>query len=278
MADAAGGGIDTCMAKPVLREAIPLYHQIFLALRDEILSGARPFGAAMPTEQELGAIHGVSRITASRALDELAEHGLVERRRRIGTRVSFRAPAALIEGNIDQALESLIAFGRGTRVRVVELDEVPATMPVAGALAIDVGAPVLRALRIRIAASVPPGAAEELVPLGAIESFVPAHLGLALTRGSLTETPILELIRRAGHDIGAGRQTILAMPADPALAAMLGTEARAAIIRIDRIVCDRTGRPLLFTIARYRGDRYRLSLDFHGDAQSTLASAASRSE
>ena len=268
MADAPAGGIDAPMAKPAQREAIPLYYQIFLALRDEVLSGVRPFGAAMPTEYELGGLYGVSRITARRALDELAQHGLVERRRRTGTRVSFRAPAALIEGNIDQALESLIAFGRGTRVRVVEFDEVPAATPVAEALAIETGAPVLRALRIRLAAS---------VPLGAIESFVPAHLGLSLTRRSLTETPILELIRRAGYDIGAGRQTILAMPADRTLAAMLETEPRAAIIRIDRIVGDRRGRPLLFTIARYRGDRYRLSLDFHGDAQLAVASAASPS-
>jgi GntR family transcriptional regulator len=269
LADAAEHGIGSIMTNNGVRDAIPLYHQIFLTLRDEILSGVLGFGAAVPTEQELGGMHGVSRITARRALDELAQHGLVERRRRIGTRVSFRAPTAPIEGHIDQAVESLIAFGRGTKVRVIELGEVAAAAAVATALKIAAGAPVLRALRIRLA---------DDAPLGAIESFVPADIGVTLSRATLTATPILELIRAAGHTIGAGSQVISAVPADPTLAALLGTEARAAIIRIDRVVENAHGRPLLFTSARYRGDRYRLSLDLHGAGQPAPAAAISASE
>jgi GntR family transcriptional regulator len=252
------------MAANGMRDAIPLYHQIYLGLRDEIVSGERGFGAAVPTEQELGAIHGVSRITARRALDELAQHGLVERKRRVGTRVAFRAAAAPIDGHIDQAVESLIAFGRGTQVRVIEFGEAAASAAVAERLALDTGARVVRALRLRSA---------DGAPLGAIESFVPAAIGAALSREALTTQPLLELIRAAGHAIGAGSQIVSAVPADPALAALLETEARAAIIRIDRVVRDTDDRPLLFTSARYRGDRYRLSLDLHGGAQHAIAAA-----
>jgi GntR family transcriptional regulator len=70
--------------------AVPLYHQIFLMLRDEIISGRHAIGSTMPTEQGLALAHDVSRITARRALDELAQHGFVERRRRTGTRVGAR--------------------------------------------------------------------------------------------------------------------------------------------------------------------------------------------
>jgi GntR family transcriptional regulator len=262
-------GIGTGMTRTAVRDAIPLYHQIFLSLRDEILSGARPFGSAVPTEQELGEIHGVSRITARRALGGLAQHGLVERRRRIGTHVSFRTPAAPIEGHIDQAVESLIAFGRGTQVRVIDLAGMEATAATAAALDIAVGAPVLRALRVRLI---------DNAPLGAVESFVPANIGIALDRAALTERPLLELIRAAGHAIGAGSQVISAAPADAALAALLEIEPRAAIIRIDRTVRDSAGRPLAFTTARYRGDRYRLTLDLHGAAQQAMAAAISASE
>ena len=252
------------MATNGTRDAIPLYHQIYLGLRDEILSGERGFGAAVPTEQELGAIHGVSRITARRALDELAQHSLVERKRRVGTRVCFRTPTAPIEGHIDQAVDSLIAFGRGTQVRLIEFGEVAASGVVTERLALDTGARVVRALRIRLA---------DDAPLGAIESFVPAAIGAILTREALATEPLLELIRGGGHAIGAGSQIISAVPADPALAALLETEARAAIIRVDRVVRDTAGRPLLFTSARYRGDRYRLSLDLHGGDQHAIAAA-----
>ena len=256
------------MAVNGARDAIPLYHQIFLGLRDEILSGERVFGAPLPTEYELSAIHGVSRITAGRALNELEEHGLVERRRRIGTRVSFRPPAAPIEGHIDQAVESLIAFGRGTRVRVIEFGEVAAGAVVAARLNLPTDAPVLRARRVRLAND---------APLGVIESFVPQAIGMALDRESLTTQPLLELIRAAGYKIGTGSQVISAMSADPPLAGLLEIEARAAIIRIDRVACDTDGRPLLFTSARYRGDRYQVSLDLHGSSQQAITAAISSS-
>lgn len=250
------------------RGAVPLYHQIYLELRDEILSGARTFGMPVPTEQELGTAHGVSRITARRALEELAQHGLVERRRRIGTRVAFRTPTAPIEGHIDQAVESLIAFGRGTQVRVIEFAEVAADAPTAALLERETGTPLLRALRLRLL---------DDAPLGVIESFVPVDLGIAIDRAALTLRPLLELVRASGHIIGAGRQTVAAIPADPLLATLLGVESRAAILHVGRVVHGTDGRPLLFTSARYRGDRYRLSLDLHGSGQPTSAAIAASS-
>ena len=37
--------------------------QVYLVLRDRILSGAAAFGARLPTENELASTHGVSRVT-----------------------------------------------------------------------------------------------------------------------------------------------------------------------------------------------------------------------
>lgn len=236
--------------------AIPLYQQIFLALRDEIVAGRRPFGAPVPTEFELMAQYGVSRITARRALEDLAAAKLVERRRRVGSRVIFRASPP-VDANPDQAIESLIAFGRDTQVRVIEIGEVAADARTAQRLALAEGTALLRALRVRYQGD---------APLGAIESFVPAAAGLAITRDLLTRMPLLEIVHGSDHAIAAGSQTISAVAADPDLAARLETEPRAPIIRIERVVRDAAGVPLLLTIAQYRGDRYRLQLDLQGGA------------
>lgn len=240
---------------------IPLYQQIFLALRDEILSGQRGHGSMLPTEHELVARYGISRITARRSLDDLAENGLVERKRRTGTRVIFHAPEAPIEANIDQAVESLIAFGRRTKVEVISFALEPVAPDMAALLGLDVGATIARALRIRYL---------ENTPLGAIESVVPERFAAGLTGRALTTTPLLELIRSSGHAIGGGTQRVSAVVADPALATLLRVEPRAAIIRIDRIVRGPDGVALLATTAKYRGDRYHLLVDLNGPFRSSI--------
>src|ERR1700743_2168118 len=114
--------------------AIPLYHQIFLQLRDEILSGQRGFGSPIATEKDLSQTYSVSRITARRALAELAQNHFVARKRRVGTTVIYRAPAKPMEANIEQAVDSLLELGRTTKVRVLMLREELASPSVAEAM------------------------------------------------------------------------------------------------------------------------------------------------
>ena len=46
-----------------------------------------PHGAMIPTEEELAAEFGCARATVNRALRDLAQSGVLERRRKAGTRV-----------------------------------------------------------------------------------------------------------------------------------------------------------------------------------------------
>lgn len=234
--------------------AVPLYHQIFLQLREEITSGERAQGSRMPTEQELAASFGVSRITARRALAELAETNLVARKRRVGTTVIFEPPARPIEGSIDQAIESLLTFGRSTQVKLIELGEAPARTPISDALGVEPGTPVIRVVRVRWL---------DGEPLGHLVSYVPTDLGKHITRSGLRSTPILELIEQAGVRIGGATQTISATLADAALAATLAVEIGAPILRVSRTVTDDAGHPVQHILAQYRPDRYQIRLDLH---------------
>ena len=56
-------------------------------IMDRITHGVYPPGSLIPTEQEFAAEFGSARATVNRALTSLAERGVVERRRRVGTRV-----------------------------------------------------------------------------------------------------------------------------------------------------------------------------------------------
>jgi GntR family transcriptional regulator len=235
-------------------QPVPLYHQIFLQLRGEIESGQRGTGSRLPTEQELSQNFGVSRITARRALDELAQIGLVARKQRIGTIVTFQPPAKPIEGDIDQAMESLIAFGRATQVKLIELDTVPAAPPISEILDVPVGTLLRRAVRIRWS---------DGEPFGHYLSHVPDALGVKLTRATLAKTPMLALIKEAGIRIGAADQVITATLADAGLAAMLRVDIGSPLLRVSRIVYDTDKRPIQNIQAHFRPDRYQIRLDLH---------------
>jgi len=66
---------------------LPKYRQIYNALRGDIVAGAVKSGERLPSEAELVKTFGASRITVSRALRDLQQAGLVERRAGSGTYV-----------------------------------------------------------------------------------------------------------------------------------------------------------------------------------------------
>lgn len=69
-------------------QPIPIYFQLKTLLLEEILSGRYGPEDRLPTEHELCARHGISRTPVNRALSELADEGMILRRRRHGTFVN----------------------------------------------------------------------------------------------------------------------------------------------------------------------------------------------
>lgn len=69
-------------------QPIPIYFQLKTLLLEEILSGRYGPDDRLPTEHELCDRFGISRTPVTRALTELAEEGVILRRRRIGSFVN----------------------------------------------------------------------------------------------------------------------------------------------------------------------------------------------
>lgn len=75
-----------------------LYQRILSDIRGRILSGEWPPGYRIPFEHELSAEYRCSRMTANKAMSELARTGLIERRRRSGSFVRRpQSQAAILE-------------------------------------------------------------------------------------------------------------------------------------------------------------------------------------
>jgi GntR family transcriptional regulator of arabinose operon len=86
----------TPVASP--KSMIPKYQQVLDALRGEILSGGYRQGEKLPSEMELGKRFGASRITIGRAVRELGDLGLIERRAGSGTYVRAAKSSGLTFG------------------------------------------------------------------------------------------------------------------------------------------------------------------------------------
>lgn len=93
------------------RGAKPLYAQLYDILLARLKNGAWKKNDVLPTEAEFEELFGVSRITARRALAELAAKGLVKRQAGIGTMVistsekqNMKARVCLVDGQQQQPI------------------------------------------------------------------------------------------------------------------------------------------------------------------------------
>ncbi len=231
----------------------PLYHQIYLILKGQITDGVYGTDARLPSEQDLMERFGVSRITAKRAMDELAAEGLVVRERARGTRVIYQPPSAPVASSVEGLLENLIAMGLETSVKLLEFGYLPATNPVAEALEIKNGAEVQRAVRVRYL---------DDAPFSYLTTYVPSALGRQFSAEELSSLPLLSLLERCGIKVDSAAQTITATLADHVVAKCLDTDPGAALMKISRVVHDQNGTPVEYISALYRPDRYqyRMSL------------------
>ena len=90
---------------------LPLHEQLAGALTAAIRDDRLPPGTVLPPEPALAQLLGVSRQTVTRALTTLTRHGLVTRRRGIGTFVSEPTIEQPLEG-ICSVIRTLIAQGQ----------------------------------------------------------------------------------------------------------------------------------------------------------------------
>lgn len=231
----------------------PLYHQIFSVLRDRIVGGELGHGSQLPTEFELAEAFDVSRITAKRALDELAAEGLVERRRGRGTHVIHRHQPKPVVAPLTGLLENLEILGEHTEVRMIQFRRAAPPEAIGELFELGAGEELAHAVRVRT---------KDGVPFGHYVSWTrTSHK--AFNAENLAKTSRIKLFRRAGIKLAQVEQTLSAALADATLAARLGIDAGAALLTLERRSYDPEGHLVDLLQIHYRPDqfRYQMRLD-----------------
>lgn len=103
--------------------SIPLHQQLSDALRADIQTGKYSPGEKIPTEMELSALYGVSRVTIRSALDSLVKSGLLIRKRGKGTFVAYSRMSRSIASDIsfsEMCIQNGMIPGARTIKHVIE--------------------------------------------------------------------------------------------------------------------------------------------------------------
>lgn len=219
-------------------------------LKDGLARGRWPAGALMPSEAELVARFGVSRMTVGRAIRELQAEGLVERRQGLGT---FAAPRHRLASQLQiRDLHEEIEAGGHTHDASVKLArEEAADAAVAERLALPPGSRVFHTLIVHRRDGVPLQCEDRWVNPAA----APAYLDADFTR----ETPTHVLLRLA--PLWEAEYHIEAANATAQEARLLGIGVREPCLVVVRRTRD---RQRVITDARlvHPGSRYTLEGSF----------------
>jgi GntR family transcriptional regulator len=235
---------------------LPLYHQLYEALRAGILSNYYKPGDMLPPESELVERYKVSSITVRQALDLLHKEGLIFRQRGRGTFVAHP--------RLDQNLMRIVSFTqdmptRGFRAtsRVLGSSVVPAPEEIAEKLLIEPGEELARLERLRLADDEPMSIEESHL----IHRYFPG----VLSRHDYAVHSLREALERDyGIRTVRATQTIRAIPAPARLARVLSVRPNAALLFIERVTYSQDNIPIEFLRIYYRGDRYVLHNELNG--------------
>lgn len=130
------------------------YARVKQFLKDGLAAGRWPAGALMPSEAELVAQFGVSRMTVSRALRELQADGLVERVQGVGT-FAARLHRLASTLTIHDLHEEIVGRGHQHQAQVQLQRREPAPAALAEQLGLAPGAEVFHTLIVHLDNGVP---------------------------------------------------------------------------------------------------------------------------
>ncbi|CAN1554472.1 PhnF Transcriptional regulators [Rhabdaerophilaceae bacterium] len=206
-----------------LINTIPAYRRIMQVIREEIASGALKPGARVPSEHRVVERFSVSRMTANRALRELAQEGLIVRAAGSGSFVAEkRLDVSLLV--VPDIAEDIVATGLAYTGLVISAAAMAAPADLAEALGLEIGATVFRSLIIHQADGKPVQLEDRYVN----PAFAPDYLGQDFT--TTTPNAYLTTIGR----VSEVEQTIEAIAASPLVSKRLAIPRNAPCLRVTR--------------------------------------------
>ncbi|PKI01282.1 GntR family transcriptional regulator [Glaciecola sp. 33A] len=210
----------------------PLYHQLYLLLKNTIINGSARYGEQMPTELQLSDAFAVSRITVKRAMDDLAAEKLIARRRGKGSHVTYQYVHEPVKAPLVGMLENLAEMGKHSKVVVLAIEKLVPPAAVREELNLGKDEKAVKVIRVR--------SNENGQPYAYYVSWtLPQAKGL--TKKNIEKKTRLDILKENGIKIVKVEQTLAAENANSLVASQLQVNINTALLSLKRQSFDSSG-------------------------------------
>jgi GntR family transcriptional regulator len=239
----------------VQKSPVPLYYQIKEHILGLMLSGELKPGDMIPTEDLLSEQLKVSRMTVRRALGDLANEGLLIRKRAIGTIVaSPRQKLPLFINKLVGLTEDMAEKGVSVTSQVLLLECQKATYEISQHFHKQPHELVILIRRLR---------STNNFPLVIENTYHPFERFPDLLNMDFTNRSIYRVLQdRYQVRVHQAQDSFVAGVADVEESKLLEIEDGAPVMRYQRIGLDSEGVPIEFTRSIYNADRFQFVVNF----------------
>lgn len=227
------------------RDGGPRYVQLRQRLSEGVSTGLLLPGSPLPPEREIASITDFSRVTVRKAIQSLAEDGVIVQKQGSGSFIASKPE------QIEQKLTRLTSFsedmarrGKTSTSRWLERGLFMPSPDEMSSLGLAPEDQVARITRLRLADGEPIAIERASLPI----DILPNPL--------MVDISLYETLQRDGHRPVRALQKISAINLSERDARLLAISPRDAGLRIERTSYLSSGRIAEFTQSTYRGDAY----------------------
>lgn len=220
--------------------------QIYNYYIEQIESGALSEGDKIPTEENIGSLFNVSRITVRQALNELAQNGYIHKIHGKGSFVSAK--------RADMQLNRLIGFSeemkaQGMRASTQLMDRqiISPSALVQQSLELEPNQKVYFFTRLRCA---------DDVAMAVEKVYLPFHRFVGIDKEDLTKSLYSLLHTKYECESSKAKQSIQAGISGAKEARLLNIKIGSPVLMIQRTTYEANGFPFEYVESVYRGDKY----------------------
>lgn len=245
----------------------PRYLQVYQSLYQWIAQGRYARGSRLETEHQLCALFGVSRITVRKALDMLADDGLVKSIQGKGTFVCADHPQLPVRADMDQRIRKSRELARNSTIKRLRISSITAPADICDDLHLPPDSKAIHTSYVRVLRQ---------QAVGFVESYIPTQLGIHPAPEDFRTSTMLTLLEDKGIALSGIDHLIGATLADSGLASMLGIQVGAPLVRIRMILLDTDHSPVEHISAFFRADQYEHHMFMSRDAATGAFSTPSK--